>query len=465
MIDPAEAITAPLKRDISTFGGLLITLSCLSPGIGVFIVASQVIHQAGSGVFLCFAAALTLNLAIAAVYAELGSAFPHSGGEYAVAGNVLGPSAGFAMMATNLAGYSIALSSSGIGMADYARAVAPGIQGVPTALVAVAAVTAIGIFSVKFNALVTGIFLALEILALAVTAGLGFLHARGVGHLLALIVHPCMADAQGGLRAVSLVALGVGASAGIYAFNGYGSVVSLGEEIRDSRRGVAKVVYWALVVAALAEMVPILGIMAGTRDMAALSASDSPIPAFLRSEGGPVLSVVLSLAVAAALFNAMIAILVVGARQIYGSARDRAWPMAVSRRLDRVHPRFGSPWVATLLLGGLALAECAIPLETQLLIIANGNVAMYATLCAASLVGRRTGRTSHTRAPMRFFPWPPILGLCALAGVVWVDLLDPENGRAGLFAAAAVIAAGVVYYQLFVRRSARYGLRGPLDQA
>jgi hypothetical protein len=52
-----------------------------------------------------------------------------------------------------------------------------------------------------------------------------------------------------------------------------------------------------------------------------------------------------------------------------------------------------------------------------------------------------------------------------LAGVVWVDLLDPENGRAGLFAAAAVIAAGVVYYQLFVRRSARYGLRGPLDQA
>ena len=57
-------------------GGLLITLSCLSPSIGVFIVGSQVIHQVGGGAFACFLAAVVLNLAITAVYAELGSAFP-----------------------------------------------------------------------------------------------------------------------------------------------------------------------------------------------------------------------------------------------------------------------------------------------------------------------------------------------------------------------------------------------------
>jgi amino acid transporter len=456
--------TAPLKREMSSFGGLLITLSCLSPSIGVFIVGSQVIHQVGSGAFLCFLAAIILNIAISAVYAELGSAFPHTGGEYAMAGNVLGPSAGFAMLATNLAGYSIALSLSGLGIADYLQVVAPGIGAVPTALAAVVIVTIIGVLSVKLNALVTGAFLGVEILALLVTAGLGFAHAHNVGHLAQLILHPQVANGAGGLRTVSLVALGIGASAGIYAFNGYGSVVALGEEIHDSRRGVGSVIYWALGVAALVEMLPILGILAGAPDLAALSAADSPVPAFMRTVGGPTLAMLLSLAVAAAIFNAMIAIVLVGARQIYGSARDRSWPLAISRQLDRVHPRFSSPWVATLLLGALGLAGCFIPLDLQVVIIANGNVAMYATLCLAALAGRRNGTTAHTHAPMRFFPWPPILGLVALAGVVWVDLLDPQTGRAGLIAAVAIVVAGIGYYKIALSRSPAYALRGPLEE-
>jgi amino acid transporter len=449
---------------MSRFGGLLITLSCLSPSIGVFIVGSQTIHQVGSGAALCFLAAIMLNVAVSAVYAELGSAFPYSGGEYAMAGNVLGPSAGFAMLATNLAGYSIALSLSGLGIADYLRVLAPGLAAIPTALAAVAIVMVIGVLSIRLNALVTGLFLAVEMLALAATAALGFAHAQSLGRIAARLLHPQVASGAGGLHAVSLVALGVGASAGIYAFNGYGSAVTLGEEIRGSRRGIGGVIYWALALAALTEMLPLTGIIAGAPDLAALSASDAPVPDFMRQTGGPTLALLLSLAVAAAIFNAMIAIVLVGARQIYGSARDRCWPLAISRRLDLVHPRFGSPWVATLVLGGIGLAGCFIPQTLQLLIIANGNVAMYATLCLAALAGRRNGRTAHSHAPMRFFPWPPILGLAALAGVVWVDVLDPETGRAGLVAAAAIVAAGILYYRVVLRGSAAYGLRGPPEE-
>ncbi len=464
MLTESAPDTAPLKRDMSTLGGLLITLSCLSPSIGVFIVGSQVLHQVGGGVVACFLAAIVLNIAVAAIYAELGSAFPHSGGEYAMAGNVLGPSAGFAMLATNLAGYSIALSLSGLGIADYLQVAVPGIGAVPTALAAVALVTVIGVLSVKLNALVTGIFLAVELLALVVTAAIGFAHAHDLGHAAQLIIHPHVTDGHGGLRSVSLVALGVGAASGIYAFNGYGSVVALGEEIRDARRGVGSVIYWALGLAALAEMLPIIGIIFGAPDLGVLTASATPVPDFLRSAGGPVLSLLLSLAVAAAIFNAMIAIVLVGARQIYGSARDRSWPLAISRQLDRVHPRFGSPWIATLLLGAIGLAGCFIPMPLQVVIIANGNVAMYATLCVAALAGRRNGTTSHSHAPMRFFPWPPILALVALAGVVWVDVLDPETGRAGLIAAVAVVFAGVAYYRLCLRRNPAYQLRGPVEE-
>ena len=99
---------------MSPLGGLLITLSCLSPSIGVFVVGSQILHQVGSGALACLLAAVILSFAVGAVYAELGSAFPHTGGEYAMAGRVLGREAGFAMLATNLVGYAIALSLSGL---------------------------------------------------------------------------------------------------------------------------------------------------------------------------------------------------------------------------------------------------------------------------------------------------------------------------------------------------------------
>jgi amino acid transporter len=444
------------------FGALLITLSCLSPSIGVFIVGSDVLHQVGSGAFVCFLAAAVLGVAMSAVYAELGSAFPHAGGEYTIAGTVLGRPAGFAMLAGNLVGYSIALALSALGIADYLRDIAPDIAAIPTAIMTIVAVALIGVLSVRLNALVTGAFLAAEILALAVTALLGFAHAHG--DVAGLVVHPAMPDGAGGLAPAPLVALGVAAADGIYAFNGYGAVIYLGEEIRNARRSIGRVVFWALGIAALTELLPVLAIIAGAPDFAALAASPTPAPDFIRAVGGPVLSRIISLAVAVAIFNAMIAIVLCGARQIWASARDRCWPDAISRRLDLVHPRFGSPWVATLTLGAASLAWCFVPLKLLVIVIANGNVATYATLCLAVIVGRRNGATARSHARMRLFPLAPALVLLALAGVVWADLLDPETGGIGLAVTVAILIGGVAYCQTALRRSSAWGLRGPAEE-
>ena len=106
----ASRVDAPagLKPTMHGFGALLITLSCLSPSIGVFIVGSDVMHQAGTAVFGCFCAAALLGLAMAAVYGELASAFPQAGGEYAILGHALGPPWGVAALGLNLLGFSVA---------------------------------------------------------------------------------------------------------------------------------------------------------------------------------------------------------------------------------------------------------------------------------------------------------------------------------------------------------------------
>jgi hypothetical protein len=45
-----------------------------------------------------------------------------------------------------------------------------------------------------------------------------------------------------------------------------------------------------------------------------------------------------------------------------------------------------------------------------------------------------------------------------------VDLLDPDTGRPGLIAAAAIVAAGMVYYWLVLARDPDYALRGPASE-
>ncbi len=444
----AEAAPS-LRRDMSRFDGLLVTLAGLSPSIGVFIVGSDVIRTAGSGALLCFAAAVALGIAMASVYAELGSAMPSAGGEYTIAGRILGPAAGFAMLSVNLFGLCLAMSLSGLGASGYLRAVLPGLPLVPTALVLVALVTVLAVLSIRTNALVTGVLLACELASLAAVAWLGFTHAQP--DAAARMLHPVMAASGGGLRAVPWAVLGLGAAGGIYAFNGYGSVIFFAEEIRDAHRSVAAVVYGSLAIAALVELVPMAGVVAGAPGLAGLSTAAAPIPDFIARTGGPLLARIISLAVAAAIFNAMIAIVLSAGRQLFASARDGAWPGAPGRAMARVHPRFGSPHAATLAVGACGLACCFLPLSVLVTILANGNVATYATLCVAAMVGRRSGATSGTLARAKLFPAGPVLVLLALAGVLWADMLDLETGVPGLLATLAILALGAGYYRLVVR--------------
>ncbi len=454
-----QTLDRSLERDMSRFGGLLITLSCLSPSIGVFIVGSDTVRQVGNGVFLAFLAAVVLGVAMSCVYAELGSAFPHTGGEYTMVGRVLGPTAAFAILGVNLVGFCLAPALSGLGIAEYLRAVAPGVQVLPTAIVCVVAVTLIGVLNIKLNAKITGLFLAAEMASLVATAALGFAHPHR--SLAQGALHPMIAAAYGGLQPVPIGLLGLAASSAIYAFNGYGAVVLLGEEIKNARHGVVAVVFWALGLAALTELLPVLGVIVGAPDLGRLAASAAPIPDFIRQAGGPVLANVISLGVALAIFNAMIAVALVGGRQLYGSARDGVFPGAVGHALTRLHPRFGSPWVATLALGAIGTACCFAPLRVLVLILANGNVALYASLCLAVMVGRRTGATARTLYRMPLYPSAPLLALLALAGVVWADLSDRDTGRPGLVATLVVLAAGAAYYRLALKRSDRWGHREP----
>lgn len=444
-------------RAMGPQGALFITLSGLSPSVGVFVVASDVIHAAGTAAFLCFAAAGVLGLAIAGVYAELASAWPETGGEYTIVGRILGPHAGFAMLGLNLFTFSINPVIFALGVAGYLQVVLPALPTVPAAMALVALCMAMSILNVRLNALVTGVFLAVELASLATVAWLGFSHpARDA---LGASLRPVMLDPGHHLAPVSLAGLGVGAAAAIYAFDGYGSAVYFGEEMHAAPRQMAKVVFRALFAGGLFMLVPLLAVIGGASDLPTLIGDSSPVSGFIQRLGGETLHRVMSLGVALALFNAMVAISLMGGRQLYSSGRDQAWPPRVSAAMARLHLRFNSPWVATTVLGATGLLWCLVPLDLLLILIGEGTAAIYACMCLAAIRGR-SGAAAHAAWRMPLFPLGPWLALLALAAVGVADLFDGD-ARRGLMATAATVIVSVGYYQLSLRRGGRWSHRGP----
>jgi amino acid transporter len=440
-------------------GALLITLSGLSPSIGVFIVGSDVMHQAGSATLLCFVAAAILGVAIANVYAELSAAFPETGGEYTIVGRALGPVWGFAMLGLNLLSFSIGPAMTGLGVATYLRVLGPTLPAAPIAMIAVALCTGLAILNVRINAWVTGLFLSVELISLGVVAWLGLHHPQR--SVVAVVAHPVLL-AHGQLAPVSLAGLGIGAAAAIYAFDGYGSVVYLGEELQEAPRRIARVVFWALGLAVVWQVAPLLAVLIGAPHLQTLFAAESPISAFIAEVGGPALARAMSLGVAIALFNAMIALSLMGGRQLYSSGRDRAWER-LSGALASLHPRFNSPWIATLSLGAVSLLWCLVKLNVLVVLIGDGTAAIYICMCLAALRGRRFGLTAQAPYRMPLFPLLPSLALAALIGVGVADLFDAD-GRKGVAASAVVVALSALYYRFVLKPRGAWGHRGPQAQ-
>jgi amino acid transporter len=207
-----------------------------------------------------------------------------------------------------------------------------------------------------------------------------------------------------------------------------------------------------------------LAVLKGAPDLTAIFGAEAPIAVFVQSTGGPVLARLLNLAVAAAIFNAMIALVLTGGRQLYASARDGSWPAAANAILTRIHPRFHSPWAATLAVGVPGVCLCFAPTKLLLIILADGNIAVYALLCVAVIAGRRNGSTAHGAARMPLYPLAPICGLLGTAGIAAASLMDPDVGRPGIAIVAIIMLAGFIYYRLALHGRSSWYFRHPQDE-
>src|SRR5579875_537467 len=260
-----------LSRSIGVLGNILITLSGVTPAASVFIIAPVALVAAGSGSFWSFVFAAIVGVLMAFCWAELGAAFPIAGGDYALVGH------SFKGRAAPLSG-PVSFITYALGAGTYLAVVAnidPRYVGAAIMIIAAAIAT----LKIRFNAVLTGIFLGIEMAALLILTVLGLSHARN-WHALA---HPVIGGPHGALVPVAFSGILALTAVAIFSYNGYANAVNFAEETAGPRRNIARAILWSLVITVLAELVPFASTIIGAPDLATFTRSAIPLQYFIES--------------------------------------------------------------------------------------------------------------------------------------------------------------------------------------
>ncbi len=457
-MDTAPPASHALHRTLGPVEVLFLALSALTPGASVFIYGGAILHMAGTGT----ATAVLIGGAIAAVaallYAELGAAFPQAGGIYPSLVGVLGPFWSFPyitmmmLMAPGTVAFSI------LGFTDYVRFLAPGLPPYVVALGCLVLASGVAVLSIRTGALVTGVFLLIEAIALVTLSAVAITHpARS---LATVIAHP-MVLSHHAMQPLAPAILGLALVSGVYTTAGASWAMYFGEELKDARRRIGPVIAVVGVLAAITIAGPLILMVLSATDLEHIFAADAPVAAYIAKAGGPGLAAAVSASLVVAIFNAIVATIMGYGRLFYATGRDGVWPRSISRVLAHLHKQMRSPMAATLV---VALAAAAMMLlgEQRLLVLTAGqNIVEYFLIAAAVLVGRRLGRTgANYRAPL--YPLIPLIAIVVATGFVAAEWADPSAGRPSLLVLIAVVVGSFVYYRAHVsRRQEGWGASRP----
>ena len=424
---------------------MTITLSVIGPAASVFAIGSVALGQQGSGAFLAFLIAGLISGCLAVAWAELGVLYPTAGGLYGIVARVLGRRVGFLALVLQLVLFVIVPSAFALGAGQYVAAVWPAVSPRSAALALLAVATALAVVGIRFNAAVTAALLALELTIILVVSVLGLANADW--SLAGTLLDPRGYAADGSAVPVSLRTLLAGVVLGLGAYAGYGGAVIFSEETRGPRRGIARAVLGALGIAVVAELLAITAALVGAPSQAQLISAPAPMSYLIRALGGDRLVTIVTLALVATFFNILLAVLLGYARVLYSSGRDQAWPAPVSRTLGRIHPTTRTPAIATLAIGVAALMLTAVSDYAAAVTFASLTVVVTFALIALSALASRLRQPRLDRPyRMPLWPLPPAV---ALAGVAVTVLLQT---RRDLAIVAAILAAGVLYDLVYLRR-------------
>ncbi|WP_375427810.1 amino acid permease [uncultured Sphingomonas sp.] len=488
----ATAEKKSLSRTLGWFQLTLFGIGCVI-GTGIFVLTAAGAQKAGPGLMLAFAIAGAICIVAALCYAEIASMIPVAGSAYtytyATMGEFLAWTVGWALVLE----YAVAASAVAVGWSGYfsgtilneflgvqlpawlaagplALGGAPGgFINLPAVIIALL-VTWLLVVGTSESAKVNAVLVAIKVTALTAFIAL----TLPSDQFSASRFNPFLPAGLFGGFGTGVGAVGAAATI-FFAYVGFDAVSTAAEETKDPQRNVPIgliasllfcTVFYILVAAGAVGTIggqPIMGpggipFPAGSEELArqcalpqhaqALVCSNEALAHVLRRIGFGTIGNLLGIAAFIALPSVILVLMFGQTRIFFVMSRDGLLPDALSR----VHPRYKTPHIVTMLTGAaVAFAAAFLPVG-QLADIANaGTLYAFAMVAVAVLVLRRTdpGRARSFRTP---FIW-----LIAPATIVGCVFLFFNLPTAAMLVLPIWGGVGLIVYFFYSRRMSHVG--------
>ena len=492
-VKPLDAIlaTAEKKSLHRTLGAFQLTMLGVGAiiGTGIFVLTAEAAQKAGPGMLVSFIIAGFVCAVAALCYAEMSSMVPVSGSaytySYAVMGEMLAWMVGWALVLE----YAIAAGAVAVGWSGYfvgllreflhidlgtmwtLGPIDGGIMNVPAFLIALL-VTWLLVIGTRESAFVNSILVLVKVTALT---------------LFVILALPVMkAENFQPFAPLGFGGIGAAAASIFFAYVGFDAVSTAAEETKNPQRNMPIgligslaicTVFYLLVAMGVIGSVgaqPLLdsagnGIAPGSKDLAAACAaqaqqvvvcSKEALAWTLRTigtnEGSSFIQQagnLVGLAAGLALPSVVLMMMFGQTRIFFVMSRDGLLPEALSR----VHPKYKTPHVVTIITGVfVAFFAALFPVGALADISNSGTLFAFAMVAIAVMVLRRTDPSR-----LRPFRTPAVMIVAPLAVIGCIYLFFSLSWYTlSLFAGWAVI--GLLVYFLYGRNHSNVG-RGVMD--
>ncbi len=466
-----NAEPAPPKEDshlLRRFGLLQATALNMSNmiGIGPFITIPLLMSALGGPqAMLGWIIGVLIAIPDGLVWSELGAALPGSGGTYlylreAYGRETFGRLMAFLFIWQFILSGPLEIASGYIGFAQYAGYIWRGVAGQRAALVA-AAVGIVNILLLYRRITSIGkITVALWLGTLATTLAVIVTGALHFDRRIAFDFPPNAFHFSFGF----LFGLGSAARIGVYDYLGYYDICYIGDEVRDPGRVIPRSIIISVLAVAMiyfAINLSVVGVVPWREFVPARPAdpnhvSNFVVSAFMEKIYGPRIATLFTAMVLWTAFGSVFALLLGYSRIPFAAARDGYF----FKVFGRLHSRGQFPYVALLVIGGIAILCSFISLGMVIdaLVTTRILVQFIGQIVAVQLLRQRQPDLPR---PFRiwFYPLPSFVAL-----VGWLFIFATTDWHVILFG-LGLLAAGLLFFLAWSWRVARWPFAPPVEAA
>ena len=457
-----------LKRSLGALNLTLLGIGAII-GAGIFVLTGQAAAEhAGNAIIISFGLAALGCLFAGLCYAEFASMIPVAGSAYTYGYATMGELVAWIIGWDLILEYLFAASTVAVGWSGYftrmmadiglplpeALSSAPfAVEGTSTlvrtgaiinlpAVLLVLAMTTLLVLGIRESARVNNLIVFVKVAIVCAVIGFGFMFVNPENW------SPLIEPNTGVRGQYGWSGIFAGASVIFFAYIGFDAVSTAAQETKNPQRDLPIGIIASLVVCTILYILMAL-VLTGLAPFRELNVAE-PVYVAL-DHAGPALAWLkysTTIGAVAGLASVVLVMLMGQPRIFYAMARDGLLPPV----FGKVHPKYKTPWLATIVTGVAASIVAGLfPIGILGHLVSIGTLFAFVIVCAGVLVLRYTNPGLHRPFRAPFAPVVPVLGIL-VCGYLMYSLPVDTWWRLLIW-----LVIGMMIYIFYGRRHSRAG--------